>query len=275
MRDRNLALRVITAVIAVSIVIPALIWSAYGMWLFCVVVSMVALWEFLRLMDIRQGHYLWTLLGLGLLYWLIRLLQQALPHSDLAYAENTVGVLSLPLMMLVALFDPALEQPERRLGHMSLGMLYCYLPLVLFYDFSLRDPQTLQYDFRLPFGVLFLTWTLDVVAYFTGRWMGRRPLYQRISPKKTWEGSIGGALGCLAMAAGMQALFQPSSYHWVVIAAIISVFSQLGDLAESMFKRSAQLKDSGSILPGHGGMLDRFDGLFVSAPFIYLYFLWN
>ena len=113
---------------------------------------------------------------------------------------------------------------------------------------------------------------LDSGAYAVGRLMGRHPLFPRISPKKTWEGSIGGALLCLGLGVVLQIYVPQGNCNWIVVAAIISVFSQVGDLVESMFKRSVALKDSGSILPGHGGMLDRFDGVFLSVPFLYLYF---
>ena len=129
-----------------------------------------------------------------------------------------------------------------------------------------------DYDPFLPLGLLMLTWVLDSGAYFVGRWLGKRPLFPRISPKKTWEGSIGGAVLCIGLGVAMEQFLPAHSYNWIIIAAIISVFSQLGDLIESMFKRSIEIKDSGSLLPGHGGMLDRFDGVFVSTPFVFLYF---
>ena len=105
--------------------------------------------------------------------------------------------------------------------------------------------------------------------------MGKNPLFARISPKKTWEGSIGGGLLCIGLGILFQ-LYMPHNgqddFNWVVVALIISVFSQFGDLVESMYKRSLKLKDSGSILPGHGGILDRFDGVYLSMPFIYFYY---
>ena len=89
--------------------------------------------------------------------------------------------------------------------------------------------------------------------------------------KKTWEGAITGVVCCLGLSFIFQNVWSSDNWNWVVIALIISIFSQLGDLVESMFKRSLDLKDSGSLLPGHGGFLDRFDGIFLSTPLIYLY----
>ncbi|MCB0856159.1 MAG: phosphatidate cytidylyltransferase, partial [Bacteroidetes bacterium] len=141
----------------------------------------------------------------------------------------------------------------------------------LFYKISLPAISS-EYDPSLPLGILLLTWVLDSGAYFAGRWLGKHPLFPRISPKKTWEGSIGGAVLCIALGVLLEKMLPAQPYNWIVIAAIISVFSQLGDLIESMFKRSIEIKDSGSLLPGHGGMLDRFDGIYVSIPFLFLYF---
>ena len=127
--------------------------------------------------------------------------------------------------------------------------------------------------FALTVSILVLVWTTDSMAYFVGRAIGRRPLAPRISPKKTWEGTLGGA--AFAVAAGallkltlLQFLTWP---HMVALALICGVLGQLGDLAESKMKRAVGVKDSGALLPGHGGMLDRFDSMIVVAPAAYLY----
>ncbi|TAE50833.1 MAG: phosphatidate cytidylyltransferase [Bacteroidetes bacterium] len=274
MTASNLTRRVITALVAVGIVIPALIWSAYGMWLFCFIVSMVSLWEFFRALGIQKRSYYVIGLSGGLVIWLVCLLRIAV--SGLvempAAALLIPALLILPALELFALFDKSMKTPGQLLGAVTLGYIYCYLPFFLF--FQLAVPEIVeQYDFRLPLGILWLTWTLDVFAYFIGRFFGKRPLFLRISPKKTWEGAVGSAIACLGMGWLMQTLLAPQGYSWLIIASIICIFSQLGDLVESMFKRSVHLKDSGGILPGHGGMLDRFDGMFFSLLFIYFYFL--
>lgn len=274
MRDRNLALRVITAVVAVSIVIPALIWSAYGMWLFCVVVSGIGLWEYLRLTRIPQRSLRLLAYVLGAVFWLVvflRLLLEPLGEMPLL-AYLAPALLLFPLGAIALLFEKEEHQPLHALGMLMFGMIYCVLPFYLFFDLAVPALQK-GYDFALPIGLLFQTWTLDVVAYFGGNFFGKHPLFPRISPSKTWEGAIAGGLGCIAAGVLMQWGLQPEGYNWVVPSVIFAVVAQLGDLAESMFKRSVSMKDSGGILPGHGGMLDRFDGLILSLPFIYLYFL--
>ncbi|RMG70915.1 MAG: hypothetical protein D6722_07880 [Bacteroidetes bacterium] len=266
----NLVLRLITAVVAASVVIPAIIFSPYGLWVFSAVVSLLGLWEFIGVVGAARGSYRVATVALAGLAWLLALADLSGLMSVPSASYGLLAVLSLPILGLLALYDRSLTQPVAQLGSLVLGVVYCYLPLWLFYHLGLGGAEA-SYDYTLPLGILLLTWVLDVMAYFSGRFLGRRPLFPRISPKKTWEGAIGGALFCLAAGWGLQLLWAPDGFHWLVIAGIISVVSQWGDLVESMFKRSLQVKDSGSLLPGHGGMLDRFDGLFYSVPVIFSY----
>ena len=121
------------------------------------------------------------------------------------------------------------------------------------------------YTLWLPMGWFVLIWLNDTGAYLVGRKLGRHPLAPRISPKKTWEGWFGGLLGSV-MAALLLRLWMPIEAPWVLLAVVASVFGPLGDLAESALKRRAGAKDSGTILPGHGGVLDRFDSHIFAAP---------
>jgi phosphatidate cytidylyltransferase len=128
------------------------------------------------------------------------------------------------------------------------------------------------YNRGLILGYFFLLWSSDSFAYVFGNLLGKTKLFERISPKKSWEGFIGGLISTVAISF-LLAYFNPeiATIHWVVIAVLIVVCGSLGDLTESLLKRSLNVKDSGSILPGHGGMLDRFDGLLLSAPFVFAY----
>src|SRR5262249_33725331 len=122
---------------------------------------------------------------------------------------------------------------------------------------------------EIIFGCLFILWASDTGAYFAGTLFGRRKLFERISPKKSWEGAVGGALLAIVFAILMNAFFHSLQlWQWLSIAVIIIVGGTFGDLIESLLKRSIVIKDSGTSLPGHGGFLDRFDGLLISAPFI-------
>jgi phosphatidate cytidylyltransferase len=114
-------------------------------------------------------------------------------------------------------------------------------------------------------GIFWLIWTNDTMAYLIGSQIGRRKLFERISPKKTWEGTIGGAICTVLMAWAISLYFNDfSTAQWLAVGAMVGIFGTLGDLVESMLKRSIGVKDSGTLLPGHGGLLDRFDSfLFV------------
>ncbi len=123
----------------------------------------------------------------------------------------------------------------------------------------------------LIIGIFILIWVNDSFAYIVGRTIGNTKLFERVSPKKTWEGAIGGmvfTLGTAYFMASYEPIVNPA--QWVTLAAIIVVFGSLGDLVESKLKRTAGVKDSGAIMPGHGGMLDRLDSLIFAAPFAYL-----
>ena len=118
---------------------------------------------------------------------------------------------------------------------------------------------------------IFIIWANDVFAYLVGVSVGRHHLYERISPNKSWEGFFGGIVGAIAMGCLAAWWLDGSYWLWCCLAAIAAVSGVLGDLIESMFKRAAGVKDSGNILPGHGGWLDRFDALIFSLPFVVAY----
>ena len=269
----NLAQRILTALVAGSVAVAAVFYHPYGLMIFCAIVSMVGLWELLRVMGIGESRYLDPTMALGLGAW-------GVAFSEIYFADTQavssslyflIFLCLLPLTEIIALFNQKEKEPVRTLGTILLGFFYCFLPILLLFKLSI-PANGATYDPMLPLGILFLTWVLDSGAYFSGRFLGKHPLFPRVSPKKTWEGAIGGAVLTLILAWVLQTYHSPDNYSWWIIAIIICVFSQIGDLVESMFKRSIQLKDSGSILPGHGGMLDRFDGIYLSVPFIFFYF---
>jgi phosphatidate cytidylyltransferase len=120
---------------------------------------------------------------------------------------------------------------------------------------------------------LFIVWANDVFAYLVGMSIGKHRLCERISPKKSWEGFFGGIVGAIGMGAIGASVVGGDTIMWIGMAAIVALTGVIGDLVESMFKREAGIKDSGNILPGHGGMLDRFDAVLISSPFAFVYLL--
>jgi len=130
--------------------------------------------------------------------------------------------------------------------------------------------------------LLFVVWAGDIAAYYVGRTFGKHKLAPRLSPNKTWEGAIGSIAGSLVAAGGLLALadgftqwnsaklsYPEEIWYWLVLAVIVNIAAQLGDLVESALKRSAGVKDSGTLLPGHGGVLDRIDSLLLAAPMLW------
>lgn len=133
-------------------------------------------------------------------------------------------------------------------------------------------PQVDDYFSGLLIGLFVIIWSSDVFAYLVGSAIGKNRLFERVSPKKSWEGSIGG-LSFALLAAYILSLIYPqiSLVNWLVLAIIIVIAGTFGDLVESMLKREAGVKDSGTILPGHGGVLDRFDATIFAVPFVFVY----
>lgn len=175
----------------------------------------------------------------------------------------------LPVLMIRQLFKSE-SQPFERIATTLLGVFYVIVPFYCFYALGFRGGE---YLYILPLGFLLMLWANDTGAYLIGRAFGRNKLYERISPGKTWEGFVGGLIS--AVLVGF-ILFRNTSetlalWQWLTMGALIAVTGTLGDLVESVLKRSLGVKDSGNLLPGHGGLLDRFDGLLISAPVVYVF----
>jgi phosphatidate cytidylyltransferase len=267
--NNNLIQRILTALVAGTAAVAAIIWSPYGLWLFCTLIAMAGLREFLPVAGLKDRRYWWPVLGAGLGIWALELWDLWQGGLDPSWYLLPV-LLLLPVSLLQALFNVQEKNPAASLGGVVLALSYCFLPLVMFFEVAVSPEKA--YDFWVPLGLLLLIWALDSGAYFAGRTLGRHLFFPRVSPKKTWEGAIGGLLCCLAVGLALQHWLAPPNFHWLVPALLVGILGQLGDLVESMFKRSAQIKDSGSLLPGHGGILDRFDGLYLLMPFVFLYF---
>lgn len=161
------------------------------------------------------------------------------------------------------------KQPFHNIAFTLTGILYTVLPFGLLSEIAAFQNT---YNPGILLGYFILIWTSDTFAYLVGRKIGKNKLFERISPKKSWEGSIGGALAALIMAWGLSQIYTDIElWIWLSIAIIIVITGTLGDLTESLLKRNLGVKDSGNILPGHGGLLDRFDAILLSAPFVWAF----
>lgn len=290
----NLLKRFLTALVGGGVAVTVIVISPYGSWLFGLIVSMLGLHEFYKITGLKSKLARWYMLGAGALIWIYLLIATTYVPVDLwkyvLILETNMLPLTLALLgiaVILLMFEKQVKTPVLEMSTLAFGFFYAWFPLVLLYLLSL-DPATLTdswtfggvsyqrvtgYNFRIPLGILMLGWGLDTFAYFGGRFIGGKKLFPRISPKKTWAGTICGAVACVGVGFGLQEIW-PVRFNWVVVAGIVAVLAQLGDLAESMFKRGLHIKDSGGILPGHGGMLDRFDGMYLAIPVIYLYYMY-
>ena len=174
---------------------------------------------------------------------------------------------------------------EKFLPYCLLGLVYITMPVLMMMNLGFNGDvytnnrineitNTIHYSLIIPCGIIFSIWINDTMAYVVGSFIGKTP-FSKISPKKTWEGTAGGAILCIVVI-GLLGYFIPVAkeipvQHWVAIAAICAIFGTAGDLLESKIKRMADVKDSGSFMPGHGGFLDRFDSLLIATPFVWLY----
>lgn len=171
------------------------------------------------------------------------------------------------ILLIVELFLKS-ERPFSAISHYLLGVAYVGVPFTLLISIAFWNDG---YSPLRVLGLLLLNWTNDTMAYVVGSRIGKSPFFSRISPKKTWEGTLGGIvftfITAFILAYWIKGFTLP---QWLLLAGVVGVFGTLGDLIESMLKRSVQVKDSGSILPGHGGFLDRFDSFIYVLPFAWL-----
>lgn len=251
-------------VLSAAIMLPLVLGATYagGFWFFAIIViaASIAGYEFFQMM--RLGEYqpspAW---GLALI-WLL-LMDARYPAWQVARPALT-GVMVLSLCW--QLFKKDTSTPTVDWALTIAGGLY--LGWVAGHFISLRDaPHGLEWMVL----TLFTTWVADSGAYFIGLSIGRHRFFPRLSPKKTWEGTIAGWLCGVATALLIGTLMGLSFIHGLILGALVSAFLPLGDLAVSMMKRQVGVKDSSSLIPGHGGMLDRLDSLLFAVPVVYYY----
>jgi phosphatidate cytidylyltransferase len=265
---KDIYIRTITGVFFLVAVIGSVILHPLAFFGLMFVFTFFGLNEFILLSDTgdsRKNNAAFYIFGL-LVYALIGLI-------GLGYVDIVLSYLLLlvfPVTIILELFRS--EKPSwKRIGIYYTGWLYVGVPFGLMCTLYLT-PASETYFNGILIGLFAIIWSSDVFAYLTGSMIGKHKLFERLSPKKTWEGSIGGLVFALA-AAYLLSLFysQLTLAEWMVLAVIIVVTGTLGDLSESFLKRQAGVKDSGNLFPGHGGMLDRFDAALFATPFVFVY----
>jgi|ERR1017187_4839208 phosphatidate cytidylyltransferase len=191
-------------------------------------------------------------------------------------SDPDILLINVPVVFSIFIFELYLkaDSPFLNLAITFLGIICITIPLCFLVSVAVLPIGHGIYHSQIALGYFFILWASDSGAYFIGKYFGRHHLFERLSPKKTWEGSIGGMVSALTTAYITSYFFTTiNSSTWIIMAFIIVVTGTFGDLIKSLMKRSLHLKDSGTILPGHGGMLDRFDTMLGSAPFVYCHLI--
>jgi phosphatidate cytidylyltransferase len=279
-------LRLLTAAVLIPVVV-ALVWWAPAIILagIAAVVAILALVEFLNLGD-RVGlraFKLWTYFCTVLIFYaqfsLGRLETHTLAGGISMVRDATGGTLSVEAALLIFLFGCVIlglitKRPLHEiLPAISIGsaaLLFVVLP----FSYIVRLDELEPVGRQLVLFTLVLVWAGDMLAYFVGKSLGRVPMAPALSPKKTWEGAMGNVLASMIVAVLFAKWMQTDVITLLVIAGIANIAGQAGDLIESAYKRGAAVKDSGGLLPGHGGMLDRIDSLILATPVVWILYQW-
>ncbi len=227
--------------------------------------------EFYKLVEETAGIATGKTIGLvlGILYFFVcfGIVNDILPAKSYLFF--------FPALIFIFLAEVFSERPGiiQNSAVNFTGFVYVALPFSLL-NFMVYPnyPANSVFDPTILIGVFFLVWSYDSMAYLAGSKFGKHKIFPRISPKKSWEGFIAGTLFTLIIGVVNSLIFSQSSLtNWLVIAALVVVFGTLGDLFESVIKRRLKVKDSGAMLPGHGGLLDRFDSLLFVIPVVYVW----
>lgn len=274
----NFIVRTITGVIFVAAIVVSFLNPRAMVLLFAIVTGMTV-WEFCGLVNehknVQVNRFISTVAAVYLF------LAMAGFNSGLTPSTVFIPYLITIIYLLVAELYLKAEDPISNWAYTMLSQLYIALPFSMLN--VLAFPADGQYSFVLPLSVFIFLWMNDTGAYCVGSLIGRNKLFPRISPGKSWEGSIGGGVLVVAIAVLIWYLLKAhapdqadlSMLQWAGLGLTVVVFGTWGDLVESLFKRTLGIKDSGNILPGHGGMLDRFDSslLAIPAAVVYLFTL--
>ena len=260
----NLAPRLVTGILGSAGIIFGVAFSEWTYFLVFFIISLFSLLEFYKLSGI-DGLFPQKTFGVicGMFVFCISFLIEQGSISPKYY------FLIFPLVScvyVIKLYKQFERKPFTNIAFTFLGIFYTAVPFALL-NMAVFENKT--YNYQIILGCLLILWSTDTGAYFAGTYFGKRKLFERISPKKSWEGFAGGAILAMGFAYGISLYFTSlAQWQWLCIGWIIIIGGTYGDLVESLLKRSIEIKDSGTSLPGHGGFLDRFDGLLISAPFI-------
>lgn len=267
---KKLITRAITGIVLVTVMLTSILVSEYSFAALFLLILAASITEFNSLFkhsDVKPNQIL-SYLASAVLFTLSFLCAKGFIETRYIF-----GILPFLLAIMAAELYRKKAKPAENIATTIFSIIYVALPLslvnfIVFPDFIEKN----NYTPSLLIAIFCLIWIYDSGAYLVGVSVGKHRLFERISPKKSWEGAIGGTLFAIVAAYFIAGLVpEIALVHWIAISILLVVSATFGDLTESMFKRYFGIKDSGNILPGHGGMLDRFDSLFFVIPAVFMY----
>ena len=274
----NFIQRAVTGVLFVIVLVGCILYSPLSFGILFTIISVLSVHEFAQLVSkSSEVSVNKTITALGGAYLFLALMSFCTQQS--VGARVFLPYLGLLLYMMITELYLKKKNPTGNWAYSMLSQLYVALPFALLNVLAFQNsPETssVTYNPILPLSIFVFIWLSDTGAYCVGSLIGKHRLFERISPKKSWEGSIGGGIFSIASSLGFAHFFPfMPGWQWVGLAIVVVIFGTWGDLTESLMKRQLGIKDSGNILPGHGGMLDRFDSALLAIPaaVVYLYVL--
>lgn len=273
----NFLQRAITGVLFVAILVGCILFNPLSFGALFVVISGLTIYEFGHLVNNIEGVSInKTITMLGGAYLFLAIMGFCIDASD---SKIFIPYLLLILYLMISELYLKKDNPMLNWAFSMLSQMYIALPFALLNVLAFQnDPEysSVSYNPILPLSIFAFIWLSDTGAYCVGSLIGKHRLFERISPKKSWEGSIGGGVVSIASSFAFAHFFPIMNIaEWAGLALVVVIFGTWGDLTESLLKRQLHIKDSGAILPGHGGMLDRFDSALMAIPaaVFYLYAL--
>lgn len=279
-KTRNLLIRTVTGVFFVAVMLAAMLLGrlTFAVLLLCITIG--CMWEIYGLSEKGGAHPQKAAgMAIGVLLVGINLALIETVINNIAFLKYMGIAMVLVILLTVAVFIFEIWRrkgnPMKNIGATFLGVTYVALPVSLIALFPIvGNKMLLPWNPLIVPAYFLIVWGNDVFAYLFGIAFGKHRFFERLSPKKSWEGFFGGLIGAVAVAAVVgKFLIKGDMWLWMGLGLLIALTSVLGDLVESNFKRSVDVKDSGNTLPGHGGLLDRFDAVLVSAPFVFIFFI--
>lgn len=274
----NFIQRAVTGVLFVIVLVGCILYSPLSFGILFTIISVLSVHEFAQLVSKSSEVSInKTITALGGAYLFLALMSFCTQQS--VGARVFLPYLGLLLYMMITELYLKKKNPTGNWAYSMLSQLYVALPFALLNVLAFQNsPETgsVTYNPILPLSIFVFIWLSDTGAYCVGSLIGKHRLFERISPKKSWEGSIGGGIFSIASSLGFAHFFPfMPGWQWVGLVIVVVIFGTWGDLTESLMKRQLGIKDSGNILPGHGGMLDRFDSALMAIPaaVVYLYAL--